>query len=140
TADAVVTDHAPHTRVDKEVEFGMAANGISGIETALGVLLAAVDAGLVPLLGAIELLTTGPARVLGRRFVDRPVGLVEGAEADLVVFDRSEPWSVTPESLLSKGKNSPLRGRQLPGLVLLTIAAGRPAHEARGIGQSMMTE
>lgn len=140
TADAVATDHAPHTRVDKDVEFGMAANGISGIETALGLLLTMVDAGLVPLLRVIELLTTGPARVLGRRFVDRPPGLVEGAPADLVVFDRSVSWSVTPEALLSKGKNSPLRGRELPGLVLLTVAAGRLAHEARGIGQSTLTE
>ena len=48
TADAVATDHAPHTEVDKAVEFGTAANGISGIETALGVLLAAVDAGRLP--------------------------------------------------------------------------------------------
>ena len=67
TADAVATDHAPHTEVDKAVEFGLAANGISGLETALGVLLAAVDAGRLPLARAIEALTTGPARVLGGR-------------------------------------------------------------------------
>ena len=47
TADAVVTDHAPHTEVDKALEFGLASNGISGLETALGILLAAVDAGQV---------------------------------------------------------------------------------------------
>ena len=91
TADAVATDHAPHTEVDKAVEFGSAANGISGIETALGVLLAAVDAGHLPLARAIEALTTGPARVLaGRSRRNGSVGLVEGAPADLVVFDRSE--------------------------------------------------
>ena len=66
TADAIATDHAPHTQVDKDVEFGLAANGISGIETALGVVLAAVDAGLITLPRAIEALTVGPARVLGR--------------------------------------------------------------------------
>ncbi len=130
TADAVATDHAPHAAVDKDVEFGLAANGISGLETALGVLLAAVDAGVVPLARAIEALTTGPASVLGRRFVDRPIGLVEGAPADLVVFDRSESWTVTPEILVSKGKNSPLIGRELAGRVLLTIAAGQVASEA----------
>jgi dihydroorotase len=129
TADAVATDHAPHSAVDKDVEFGLAANGISGIETALGVLLAAVDAGALPLARAIALLTTGPARVLGRRFVDRTVGLVEGARADLVVFDRSESWTVTPDALRSKGKNSPLVGRELPGRVLLTLAGGRVAYE-----------
>jgi dihydroorotase len=124
TADAVATDHAPHTLVDKEVELGLAANGISGIETALGVLLAAVDAGRVPLMRAVEALTTGPAGVLGRRFVDRPVGLVEGERADLVVFDRSEAWTVTPEALLSRGKNSPFIGRTLAGPVLVTLAGG----------------
>ena len=130
TADAVATDHAPHTQVDKDFEFGLAANGISGIETALGVLLAAVDAGLVPLPRAIEALTAGPARVLGAGAVGRPIGLVEGAPADLVVFDRSEAWPVERDSLASKGKNSPLVGRSLPGTVLLTIAGGRLAYDA----------
>jgi dihydroorotase len=130
TADAVATDHAPHTTVDKEVEFGAAANGISGIETALGVVLAAVDAGLLPLARGIAALTTGPAAVLGSQGRNRAVGFVEGAAADLVVFDRSETWTVSPESLLSKGKNSPLIGRELSGRVLLTMAAGRIAYEA----------
>ena len=68
TADAIATDHAPHTEVvDKHVEFGWAINGISGIETALGIVLAAVDAGGVSLVRAVEALTTGPARVLGVR-------------------------------------------------------------------------
>ena len=67
TADAVATDHAPHTEVDKAVEFGSAANGISGIETALGLLLELVDAGQLPLSRAIEALTVGPARILGER-------------------------------------------------------------------------
>jgi dihydroorotase len=128
TADAVATDHAPHTSVDKEVEFGLAANGISGIETALGVLLAAVDAGELTLAGAVTALTSGPARVLAA-WAGRPVagGLVVGAPADLVLFDRSESWAVSAASLRSKGKNTPLVGRALPGRVLLTIAGGRIA-------------
>ncbi len=131
TASAIATDHAPHTEVDKAVEFGSAANGISGIETALGLVLAAVDAGHLPLLRAVEALTTGPARVLGglgRR--GGAVGLVEGTAADLVVFDRSDRWTVTAEGLASRGKNSPLLGMELPGRVLLTMAAGRIAYEA----------
>jgi dihydroorotase len=135
TADAVATDHAPHTVVDKEVEFGRASNGISGIETALGVLLALVDAGKLPLGRAIAALTTGPAGVVAASghtagtSAARLRGLTEGAPADLVVFDRSDRWRVAPESLLSKGKNSPLIGREIPGRVLLTIAAGRLAYE-----------
>ena len=131
TADAIATDHAPHTEVDKAVEFGLAANGISGLETALGVVLAAVDAGQLALARAIEALTTGPATVLGGRARrNGSVGLVEGAPADLVVFDRSASWTVTPETLRSRGKNTPLLGRALAGPVLLTIAAGRIAWEA----------
>ena len=67
TVDAIATDHAPHTEVDKAVEFGLAANGISGIETALGLVLAAVDAGQLTLGRAIAALTVGPAAVLGQR-------------------------------------------------------------------------
>ena len=131
TADAVATDHAPHTEVDKAVEFGSAANGISGIETALGLLLELVDAGHLPLSRAVEVLTVGPARILGARSRrSEAVGLVEGAAADLVVFDRSERWTVGPEALLSRGKNSPLLGVELPGRVLLTMAGGRVAYEA----------
>ena len=125
TVDAIATDHAPHTEVDKAVEFGMAANGISGIETALGLVLAAVDAGHLTFGRAIAALTVGPAAVLGRAR-----GLVEGEPAELVVIDRSERWTVTADSLSSKGKNSPLLGMELPGRVLLTMAGGRVAYEA----------
>jgi dihydroorotase len=129
TADAIATDHAPHTEVDKHVEFGWAINGISGIETALPVILAAVDAGRVPLARAVEALTTGPARLLGERQGVTP-GLREGAPADLVVVDRGATWTVTPETLRSKGKNSPLLGRELRGVVRLTVAGGRVAYRA----------
>jgi dihydroorotase len=133
TADAIATDHAPHSEVDKAVEFGAAANGISGIETALGIVLAAVDAGQLTLLRAIELLTTGPAAIIGPRSRrgHGHVGLVEGAAADLVVFDRADRWTVTATSLRSTGKNSPLLGMSLPGRVLLTMADGRVAYEAQ---------
>jgi dihydroorotase len=130
TADAVATDHGPRTSVEKEIEFGLAADGISGLETALGVLLAAVDAGELTLGCAIAALTVGPLRVLGGRLPRAPRGLVEGASADLVVFDRAEAWTVDPAALASKGRNTPLRGRSLPGRVLLTVAAGRLAYSA----------
>ncbi len=140
TASAIVTDHAPHTVVDKEVEFGLALNGISGIETALGVLLALVDAGKLPLARAIAALTAGPAAVvaswpaLAATSAARKRGLTEGARADLVVFDRADSWTVAADTLLSRGKNSPLIGRQLSGRVLLTIAAGRLAYEDPATG------
>jgi dihydroorotase len=129
TADAIATDHAPHTEVDKHVEFGWAANGISGIETALPVLLELVAAGGVPLARVVEALTAGPARVLGPGKVIPP-GLREGEPADLVVVDTGARWTVTADTLASKGKNTPLLGRELRAVVRLVIAGGRVAYSA----------
>ena len=135
TVDAIATDHAPHTAVDKDVEFGVARPGIAGIETALGMLLEAVDAGLLPLVRLVEALTTGPARVLGATTgVPQAPGFHVGAPADLVVFDRASRWPVGPATLMTKGYGHPLAGRELPGAVLLTIAAGRLAWADAGEG------
>jgi len=126
TVDAIATDHAPHTAVAKAVEYGEAANGISGIETGLGLVLAAVDAGVLDLPTATRALTVGPERVLGSALgAGGPAGFEIGAPADVVLVDRSEGWMVSAEGLLSKGKNSPLLGRELGGRVLLTVAGGR---------------
>jgi dihydroorotase len=133
TVDAIATDHAPHTEVDKDVEFGLARPGIAGIETALGVLLEAVDAGLLPFSRLIAALTSGPSRVLGptREGPAREMpGFVIGTAADLVVFDRSDRWVVDTSSLRTKGFGNPLLGRSLPGAVLVTVAGGRVAYEA----------
>ena len=129
TATAIATDHAPHTEVDKHVEFGWASNGISGIETALSLILAGVRAGLVPLLTAVAALTTGPASVLADRSPIAP-GLRVGEAADLVVVDAGSTWTVTAAALRSKGKNSPLLGRAVPGIVRLTLAGGEVAYQA----------
>jgi dihydroorotase len=132
TVDAIATDHAPHTAVDKEVEFGIAANGISGIETALGIVLAAVADGQLSLLRALETLTVGPVRVLGPASAGGaaagPPSLAVGRAADLVVFDPDDEWLVSESSLRSLGKNSPLLGRTLRGRVMATVASGRLAH------------
>jgi dihydroorotase len=126
TADAIATDHAPHTEVAKHVEFGEAANGISGIETAIGLVFAAVEAGRLPLLRAIEALTVGPARILGDRAA--VPALRAGEPADLVVIDRGASWRVDADTLLSRGRNTPLLGRELRGVVRLTLAGGRVAY------------
>jgi dihydroorotase len=129
TVDAIATDHAPHTSVDKDVEFGLAVNGMSGLETALGAVLATVASGRLGLERAIAALTSGPAAILGPR-LGRPPGLVEGAPADLVAFDRADSWTVGPDALASRGRNTPFLGRSLPGRVLLTVARGRLAYVA----------
>jgi dihydroorotase len=121
TVDAVATDHAPHTQVDKDVEFGFARPGIAGIETALGLLLEAVDAGQLTLRRAIDALTIGPAAAIGDAG-GAASGFAEGAPADLVVFDRSARWTVAAGQLLTRGWGGPLLGRSLSGPVLLTVA------------------
>ena len=132
TVDAIATDHAPHRRVDKLVEFGDALNGIGGLETALDLVLAGVAAGLLPLPVAVRALTLGPAQLLaawsGRPAGSIVPGLVEGASASLVVVDRGDGWTVSEETLRSKGSNTPLLGRTLDGRVLATVVDGRFAH------------
>lgn len=129
TADALATGHAPRTEVDTHVEYGNVAPGIVGLETAVGIALAAVAAGRLTLGRAIEALTTGPARVLGERHLAVPA-IREGAPADLVVIDRSAAWTVSEASLRSRGRNTPLVGRELVGVVRLTLAEGRVAYRA----------
>ena len=127
TVDAVATDHAPHAVQDKLVEFGAAAPGISGLETALSLCLAAVAAGRLRLAEALAALSTRPARLIGEERSLEP-----GAPADLVVFDPAPRWRLEAAQLESRGSNTPLLGMELPGTVLLTVAAGRVTYDAIG--------
>jgi len=121
TIDAIATDHAPHTVVDKQCEYDQAEFGISGFETALGALLALVHRGEIDLERLIAKLTVGPAEVLGLPYGNLRVGSV----ADVVIFDPNEEWVVNPDALASKGKNTPLAGLGLKGRVIYTIAKGK---------------
>jgi dihydroorotase len=126
TIDAIASDHAPARAVDKEVPFGEAVPGISGLETTLGLVLEAVAASRLSLVRALRALTVGPWRAIagGRHGIPEPV-IRAGEPASLVMFDRSSRWEVSAGSLRSRGVNSPLVGRSLPGRVLLTVASGR---------------
>jgi dihydroorotase len=125
TALAIGTDHAPHSREKKEVEFGLAANGIAGIETSLSVALAAHRAGELPLATIIAGLTTGPARLLGVT----ATGVIPGAVASLVQIDLAASWRPSRETLQGRSINTPLLGREIPGVVQLTVLEGRPAYQ-----------
>jgi dihydroorotase len=119
--DAIATDHAPHTVVDKECEYGLAANGISGLETALGALLWLVHRGDLDLGTVIRYLTVEPARVL-----KLPYGtLRKGAAADVAIFDPDAEWVVDPARFVSKGKNTPLAGVTLRGQNWATVVGGK---------------
>lgn len=124
TIDAVATDHAPHSREEKEAEFESAPPGMLGLETALAVVLTElVHPGLVDLSTAVRLLSTRPAQILGLEAFGGPV--VEGAPANLTVFDPEARWTVAASQLVSRSQNTPWAGRELTGRVVHTIFEGR---------------
>jgi dihydroorotase len=125
TALAIGTDHAPHSREKKEVEFGLAANGIAGIETSLSVALAAHRAGELPLATIVAALTTGPARLFGFT----AAGVTPGAAASIVQINLAATWRPSRATLLGRSINTPLIDRELPGVVQLTVLEGRPAYQ-----------
>ena len=127
TIDAIATDHAPHTTVDKDVEFADAAFGISGLETALAALLALVHAGRLELATLVAALTVRPARAFGLAAGT----LAPGAAADIAVFDPTEVWTVDPTQFASRGHNTPLAGLRLRGRVRMTLLGGQIVYEAK---------
>lgn len=125
--DAIATDHAPHTVVDKECEYGLAANGISGSETALGALMGLVHRGDLDLGILVRYLTVEPAKAF-----NLPYGTLKlGAPADVTIFDPNEEWTVDPGKFYSKGKNTPLAGVTLKGRVWMTLVNGNVVHPGR---------
>jgi dihydroorotase len=125
TIDAIATDHAPHPAERKLVPFADAAPGLIGLETALSIGLAAVEASALDLATLLRALTSGPAAVIGE---DR--SLEPGAVADLVLFDPGAQWRVEGAALASLSANTPLLGMDLPGVVRLTVAEGRVTYRS----------
>jgi dihydroorotase len=128
--DAISTDHAPHTAVEKDCEFADAAFGISGFETALAALLALAHTDRLQLPTLIAALTERPARAWN---LDAGT-LRPGALADLVVFDPDEEWTVDPARFASKGRNTPLAGLTLRGRVRMTLLGGAVVYDASAEG------
>ncbi|GAA3382802.1 dihydroorotase [Cryptosporangium minutisporangium] len=130
TIDAVATDHAPHTREDKECEWAAARPGMLGLETALPIVLRTmVETGLLDWAGVAERMSHAPARIAGLTG-DGATGahgrpLAAGEPANLVLVDPSASWTVTPEGLASISRNTPYAGLTLPGRVVATFLRGR---------------
>jgi dihydroorotase len=123
TVDCIATDHAPHASHEKEVEFERAPNGITGLETALGLALRILhrEKGM-PVARVMELMSGAPARLIGLK--DRG-SLTAGSFADLVMFEAGAEWIFRAAGSRSKSKNTPFDGAQMLGRVRATVCEGR---------------
>ncbi|HEX3908329.1 MAG TPA: dihydroorotase [Mycobacteriales bacterium] len=125
TIDAVATDHAPHPLEDKESEWAAAAFGMTGLETALGVVAdAMVATGLLDWAGVADRMSVRPARIGGLTGQGQP--LAAGSAANLVLIDPDAAWTVDPTQSASRSRNTPYAGRRLPARVVATFLRGRP--------------
>lgn len=120
TLDCIATDHAPHAPLEKDCELDEAAPGMSGLETALPLVLRLVRDGHLPRARALEALGVAPAKVLGREA--RVLG-----GADVTVIDPALAWQVEAGALRSKGHNTLLLGEPVQGAARLTIVGGKVA-------------
>jgi dihydroorotase len=125
TVDAIATDHAPHPSERKLVPFNEAAPGMIGLETALSLGLAAVEAGRLDLATLVGAMSTRPAGIIGER---RELSI--GQPADLVAFEPGARWRVEVGVLASASANTPVLGLELPGVVRLTVAGGRVTYRS----------
>jgi dihydroorotase len=124
TIDAIATDHAPHSVLEKEVEFDLAANGITGLETSLSLGLALVREGVLSPGRLIELMSCAPAEILGVA----GGSLQNGAAADITVIDPDKTFEFSAANSFSQGKNSPFDGWNLQGKAVMTVLSGEITH------------
>lgn len=128
TVDCIATDHAPHASHEKEQEFERAPNGITGLETALGLALRVLHKGQgMPLARVMQLISAAPARIISLE--DRGT-LGVGSFADVVVFDAAAEWAYDATKTRSKSRNTPFDGAAMLGRVMATICEGRAVYRA----------
>jgi dihydroorotase len=126
TIDVIATDHAPHHRDEKDVEFDAALNGIIGLETAVPLALRLIDEACIPIERLVLAMSTRPAQTLGV-----PGGSLRiGQPGDVTVIDPKRRWRVDPEKLCSKSRNTPFAGWKMEGQVMATIVGGRLVYRA----------
>jgi dihydroorotase len=121
--DCIATDHAPHAAHEKEQEFERAPNGITGLESALGLSIMILQVKhKLPLSRVIALLSSQPANVLNLKSRGT---LAVGSVADVVLFDPAKQWVFRASESKSKSKNTPFDGCTLQGKIVVTISEGR---------------
>ena len=125
--DAIATDHAPHSAEEKARPITRAPSGMVGLETSLAVTLTALyHTGKMELTEIVRRMTVNPASILGLS----KGRLALGNDADIVIFDPNEEWTVDPEQFASKGRNTPFAGWKVKGRVKYTIVGGTVIYEA----------
>ncbi|MEZ0230234.1 MAG: dihydroorotase [Planctomycetota bacterium] len=126
TVDAIASDHAPHSHEAKSVEFQDAPNGVLGLETNVPVAYTRlVEERGLSLARLVELMSTGPARILGI-----PAGtLSPGSAADVTVLDLETPWVIDVDAFRSKSRNCPFGGWSVRGRAIYTLVGGKVVHE-----------
>ncbi len=119
--DAIASDHAPHSTLEKDLEFEAAAFGLIGLETSLGLSLKLVHEGVLSLSQLIAKMSRNPARIL------RVAGgtLAVGAPADLTLIDLNREWTVDVGKFASKSRNCPFHGWTLKGRAVMTVVGGK---------------
>ncbi len=127
TLDCIVTDHAPHHKDEKNVEYNLAAFGISGIETSFSLSYTyLVKAGVLTLEQLADRMSAAPARILGLE----GGALAEGAVADIMLADLNAKYVIDSKDFVSKGKNTPFNGTEVYGKVCCTIVDGDVKYRA----------
>lgn len=124
TIDVIATDHAPHSCIEKEVEFDRAANGIIGLETSLSLGLKLVHEGSISMKCLIEKMSKNPARILGLEN-----GITVGRPADLTIIDMDRSYMVDSSRFRSMSRNTPFDGWNLKGKAILTMVGGKVAYQ-----------
>lgn len=128
TIDAIATDHAPHARHEKQVEFERAAFGITGLETALALAISQLHREhKIPLMRIVELFTSGPARVFDLKSRG---SLARGNFGDITIFDPKKRWTFEAAKSSSLSRNTPFDGWQFTGKVMATIVGGKVVYVA----------
>ncbi len=125
TVDALCSDHAPVDDDAKQLPFGEAETGATGVELLLPLALKWAEESRLPLAQGLARITSDPARILGIE----AGRLAQGASADICVFDPETYWKVEPNALKSQGKNTPFIGYEVKGKVRYTLVEGQIVYE-----------
>jgi len=124
TIDVIATDHAPHSLIEKAVEFDQAANGIIGLETAVPLGLKLVEAGIIDITDLIEKMSKNPARILGLK-----IGLEIGKTADITIIDPEISYCIDANRFQSLSRNTPFDGWDVKGRAVLTMVGGKVVYQ-----------